>query len=343
MFRPQGEDMSILERQAAGARALLTALAQLTQLKSLDLSNIYLTAIHDYHVSTHDMHDLFFMPMMSITSHHLRPFSALTASSHLQRLSLSYWDSVMKVQPLPRITFRERLLRPGRPLLGLTELVVDALDPEILDDLAGIDDDAIDKRFAAFWFLEPWDINVIAVSCPNLKHLTLNCVLSGCAEDSEEALKGLVMLQERLQLQTLCLGGPWICNEDAAVLGTMTSVTALELHNAPWLRSKGLQRLVSLRQLRRLELHCIGHRRRTDLCLVTSQNVSVQAELLSYFDHCTILMHCSCAAGMPAGGAGERYCCHGGVSLRAWTITCNQPSHTLLNTAPSSQPTGDSV
>jgi hypothetical protein len=215
---------------------------------------------------------------------HLQPLSALTASDHLERLELVFRDSDVyppgKAQPLQLHGF-QYIFPPGRQLLGLTELVVEAFGPETdawaeswADDfqemlLRGRDLNGLESTAC----LTARDIKRIAFCCPNLKRLTLNGVVE--VEYEHAVAKSFRAVQRQLQLTHLCLGGPWLTNNTAAVIAGMTSLHSLQLHNAPVLMANGLERLTALQQLQELQLNHVGPQRGNDFCFEADAEVSI--------------------------------------------------------------------
>lgn len=68
-------------------------------------------------------------------------------------------------------------------------------------------------------------------------------------------------LQRHLNLDSLCLGGPWLTTTSAAALATITSLTHLELYKAPFLRANGLEKLTQLRRLQAFNMEGVGAKR----------------------------------------------------------------------------------
>jgi hypothetical protein len=185
----------------------------------------------------------------------------------------------MKPQPVPLRSFAD-MFQPGRKLLGLTELVVDVFGPEKdawgptwADDfqemlLRGRDMNGLESTAC----IRARDVLRIAACCPNLKRLTLNGVLEveyeNAVSSSFRAMQGLQ------QLTHLCLGGPWLTNNTAAVVAGMTNLRSLQLHNAPVLMANGLERLTALQQLRSLQLKHIGPHREGNFCFEADTEVS---------------------------------------------------------------------
>jgi hypothetical protein len=154
------------------------------------------------------------------------------------------------------------MLRPGQLLPHQTELVIDGFDREVIDDVFGDPDDSVHEQdndpYEHYWALDSWDVNVKAACCPNLRRLTLNSVIAPHNEGMEASLR---RLRRQLQLTHLCLGGPWLTNSTAPVLATMTGLRSLALHNSPYLRANGIEKLTALRQLRSLDVCGLGWKR----------------------------------------------------------------------------------
>jgi hypothetical protein len=277
---------------AAGASELLSAIAQLTKLRQLSLDQINLHAMEDntrrHHVYPITVGDLL-NSSGPCSPTHLQPLSALTASDQLERLKLVYNDFCAapadKPQPLP-LGSVQYMLPPGRKLLALTELVLEAYGPG-LDAWEGVGGDEEDD-FSEQWdftlsddidttessaCLAAHDVEAIAACCPNLKRLTLNGVLDSDPY-SDDVARSFRAVQRRLQPTHLCLGGPWLTNNTAAVLARMTSLHSLQLHNAPQLAANGLKRLTALQQLRKLRLDFVGHGRDVNFCFEADAEVS---------------------------------------------------------------------
>lgn len=79
----------------------------------------------------------------------------------------------------------------------------------------------------------------------------------------------------------LCtLGGPQSHHDvlfRVSAVACFSRLRELELHNAPELGPDGLAHLTELRQLSRLLLHGIGHRRCLDVLLVSTSKVDLSA------------------------------------------------------------------
>lgn len=278
--------------EAAGASELLAAIAQLTQLRQLSLDHINLHAIEYQHIR-HDYYPITVSDLLSSSGPckhaHLQPFSALTASGKLERLELVYRDGAAPAdtrQPLP-LGSLYYMFPANRKLQGLTELVLDALGPE-RDAWEGIGDPDEEDDFSEQWdftlsydvdttessaCLTDSDVERIAACCPNLKRLTLSGVLESEVY-SDDVAKSFRAVQRRLQLTHLCLGGPWLTNNTAAVIAGMTTLHSLQLHNAPVLMANGLERLTALRQLRELQLNHVGPNREGNFCFEADSEVS---------------------------------------------------------------------
>jgi hypothetical protein len=188
-------------------------------------------------------------------------YAALTASSQLEKLVLVYREDIERL-PLPRHMAFSFVFRSGLQLPYLTELVIDALDHEALEELASDDDDELfegqEDPYCSHSLMDCMDFKDITVYCPNLKRLTLNSVVA--AEMDQDIMIDLPRarkLQRRLDLEHLCLGGPWLTTASAAALATFTGLQHLELCNAPYLRANGLQQLTALQQ-QRLEVWGVG-------------------------------------------------------------------------------------
>jgi hypothetical protein len=101
-----------LNAKTAGVQ-LLTALAQLMNLRKLNLTNIMLNDVGDYSGAVQPD---------GVVPGRLSPFSALTASSHLESLVLAYTDTHKgdrPIQPLPQGAVAV-MFPPGRQLNALT-------------------------------------------------------------------------------------------------------------------------------------------------------------------------------------------------------------------------------
>lgn len=265
--------------EAAAASELLAAIAQLTRLRHLSLNQVNLPAIEgEYNYNAG--HPFTVSDLLSSSGPvyaHLQPFSALTASDQLERLELVFRDDgavpADKRQPVPLGSI-QYMLPPGRKLLGLTELVLDAFGPA-QDAWEGFGDDGEEYDFSEHWDCTPdddidttessacltdGDVEAIAASCPNLKRVTLNGVVESDVY-SDDVAKSFRAMQHLPQLTHLCLGGPWLTNNTAAVVAGMTGLHSLQLHNAPALMANGLQRLTALQQLRELLLDFVGRGR----------------------------------------------------------------------------------
>jgi hypothetical protein len=260
---------------AAGAVEFLATVAQLTQLRQLCLDQINLHAIEDHHLAIttyarpHPGVVIFINTRDQYTR--LQPFSALTASDHLERLVLVYRDDdtepETKTQPVPMESFGFMFpYDSSRQLLGLTELVLDAYGPD-RDPLEPFHADG-DRSFynedlsESGGCLFDVDLQRLASCCPNLKRLTLNGVVHvdwqlDIYTDEDFAFHVRVM-QRRLPLTHLCPGGPWLIDDIAAVIACMTSLHSLQLHNAPLLTARGLERITALQQLQELRLDFVG-------------------------------------------------------------------------------------
>jgi hypothetical protein len=114
--RPQAYDVRVKE----GAAQLLAALAPLTNLKRLNLTDILLEPLT---LPPGGLHSTTILPWKrSATLHRQNPFSALTASSVLESLTLAYrspGEGDDPVQPLP-IGAVAALFPPDRKLTALT-------------------------------------------------------------------------------------------------------------------------------------------------------------------------------------------------------------------------------
>lgn len=269
--------MDECEEEAAGASELLAALAQLTQLRRLELFEINLEAVERHARAVHVAQGG--APWTFTTFTHLRQFSSLTASDQLESLVLTYRDEQPQLQPLPRNCIEE-MFPPGRQLLQLTELVLDALCPEDLEGFVTYvqegsiwdsDDDeddweARERRdpWVNFWSVDPMDLPHIWEACPNLRRLTLNSVLPSEYESGQCICREVRRLSQLRGLTHLCLGGPWILNQTAAALAEVTRLRSLKLVNTPCLRAAGLEKLTALRRLRRLEVSAVGFQRGVD-------------------------------------------------------------------------------
>lgn len=66
------------------------------------------------------------------------------------------------------------------------------------------------------------------------------------------------VVQERLQLSYLCLGGLCLTDTEAPALASMPGLRELELYNAPELGPRGIAQLTELRELSRLLLNKVG-------------------------------------------------------------------------------------
>lgn len=282
-----------MEEEAAGASDLLAALAQLTSLRSLELYEIDLQAIEVLqrairHAEMAGDPEMGLMNFMN--NNYLDQFSALTASSKLEKLVLAYRDEHVQRVPLPRHVDLEQIFRPGEQLLHLTELSIDALDLNALADLAEDSDeyddsdsdsdnsgDEMERRrrhdpYSDHWCICCMDFKLIANCCPNLQCLTLNSVLAHeeLQDITVDYPRALRKLQRHLDLKYLCLGGPWLSTASAAAVATMTSLECLELYNAPMLRANALEQLTALRQLEKLEAQGVCCDRQVDFCLVST-------------------------------------------------------------------------
>jgi hypothetical protein len=290
--------------EAAGATELLSAIAQLTQLRELSLDQINLHAIEQEQIR-HTYYPITVSDLISSSgpcNTHLEPFSALTASTKLERLELVFRDinqaPASKPQPLPLGSF-QFMFPLNRKLQGLTELVLDAFGPECdaWEGVGNYDEGDLERDFSERWdwdlsdeldttessaCVKDDDVESIAACCPNLKRLTLNGVVES-VEYSDSVARSFRALQRRLQLTHLCLGGPWLTNNTAAVIAGMTSLRSLQLHNAPQLASNGLQALTALRQLRELQLDYVGCGRECNCCFETKAEVSTGS---SWVIHC---------------------------------------------------------
>lgn len=272
------------QRDAAGASELLAALAHLTRLRCLELYETNLQAIEDAQQANHAA-QLAANPHMGMLNHNINfhdQFSSLTASSRLENLALVYRDERVRRLPLPRHTDFDVIFRPGEELVHLAELVIDALDLNALEALADVDsgDDDSDGDFEGQRY-DPYidhgcmccmDLKNIANCCPNLQHLTLSSVLA-CEHPQDMTVDypcALRKLQRHLNLESLCLGGPWLSTASAAAVASMTTLQRLELYNAPNLRANGLEQLTTLRQLKWLEARGVGCVRQVDLCLMST-------------------------------------------------------------------------
>lgn len=102
------------EAKAGGAQ-LLAALAQLTNLKKLELIHTLLNVVDSGTGAP--------QPEGAAAAARLSPFSALTASNQLESLTLAYTDtgedSDSPIQPLP-LGAAAQMFPPGRQLTALT-------------------------------------------------------------------------------------------------------------------------------------------------------------------------------------------------------------------------------
>jgi hypothetical protein len=114
--RPQAYDVRVKE----GAAQLLAALAPLTNLKRLNLTDILLEPLT---LPPDGLQSTTILPFeRSVTLHRLNPFSALTASSVLESLTLAYRSTEEggdPLQPLPMGAVAA-MFPPGRQLTALT-------------------------------------------------------------------------------------------------------------------------------------------------------------------------------------------------------------------------------
>lgn len=277
---------------AAGASELLAALAHLTELQELDLYEIDLQIVDAVAQRRHRIAQQEGAAWAPRPSDHLTQFSSLTASSKLQRLALVLRDEDVETQPLPQGgCFEAGLFDAGRQLTALTELVLDALDDDVLEglvqeqvgsqsdeqeDFSDWDDEESSEEggdvcgsrdpYVDFFCVDSFDMTLIAAYCPNLQRLTLNSVVAD--NDGSGTCEAIRQLRRELKgLTHLCVGGPWLKTTTAAALATLTTLTSLEIKNAPNLRAAGLEKLTALRELRVLEVEGVGYGRELQFSL----------------------------------------------------------------------------
>lgn len=187
---PAQEEELTTEEAPAGATQLLDTLAQLTNLKQLDLTGVCLDALKIVYGGWSGL--LYSDPeseaAAAAAAARLAPFSALTASSQLESLTLAYRsrDADNLRQPLPALAAAV-MSQPGRQLTALTELVIAGLSPTLLTELQ--DDQSCDSATpdpfkGADGCMWGADLPLLLSACPKLRRLTLNTVMSQfCTRD----------------------------------------------------------------------------------------------------------------------------------------------------------------
>jgi hypothetical protein len=176
----------------------------------------------------------------------LTAFSALTASSQLQRLRVdSYNGSTMAV---PRGAFKYMFPR-GWQLKQLVFL-----------DLADSNCDFLPSS----WRLTGKDLHRIAASCPGLQSLSIQGLLKPGADTSP-----LLLLTE---CRSLSVGGRAFDNYAAGVVAQMAQLTSLNWWCAQGLDSLGVQKLTALKNLRELKLVPIMKKYSEDVLHVDAYN-----------------------------------------------------------------------
>lgn len=176
----------------------------------------------------------------------LTAFSALTASSQLQRLRMdSYNGSTMAV---PRGAFKYMFPRGWQ------------LNQLVFLDLADSNCDFLPSS----WRLTGKDLHRIAASCPGLQSLSIQGLLKPGADTSP-----LLLLTE---CRSLSVGGRAFDNYAAGVVAQMAQLTSLSWWCAQGLDSLGVQKLTALKNLRELKLVPIMKKYSEDVLHVAAYN-----------------------------------------------------------------------
>jgi hypothetical protein len=156
----------------------------------------------------------------------LTAFSALTASSQLQRLHVDGY----KHDTLPRGAAKY-VLPSGQQLRQLTYL-------DITHSGFGF--------YPSSWRLTSKDLRRIAVSCAGLQSLSIQGLLKPGADNTS----ALLLLTE---CRSLSVGGRAFDNRAAAVVGQMTQLTSLSWWCSQGFDSSEVQQLTALKALQKLK------------------------------------------------------------------------------------------
>lgn len=194
------------DNYAAATQDLLSALTTLTKLEDLTIMRLY-------------NWDSWYVPPEA--------FAALTASTLLKDFSIVAEDG----SPLP-IGAIDHMFPTGKRLPAIKSFALEA-------------DGMGDPDMAYNWCLTSADLHKIALACPAVQWVHLDCVL--------EPGDVTPLLQLR-SCSRMTVGGVAFSDAAVAVVTQLTQLTNLEWKTAPGLTDVGLQQLTALGQLEVLEL-----------------------------------------------------------------------------------------